>query len=360
MQQAQESAAETEAQGQRTFGFIYERGIVQLEFLQDGTQFLELRRVHRVHAREHHRLHLLEPGDSRAARAVGVGDGIAHLYLHGAFDARDDVSHIAAGDLAGGVQLEFQGTHLFSIVLHAGVEEFDFVARPNRAVQDLEIGDDAAEGIEDRVENQRLQGGVGISFRSGNLVHNGIQDGRYALARTGRYLEDIFRRAAQQVAHLVRHHLHLRAFHIDFVQDGDDFQPVVDGQVEVGNGLGLNALRGIHHQQGALAGSDGARHLIRKIHVSGSVDEVQQVFLPVAGIFHLDRMALDGDALLFLQVHVVQDLIFHVPLREGARQFQEPVGQRAFSVVDMCDDTEVSDSFHECKNSEIINYLLHL
>ena len=360
VQQAQETAAETEAQGQRAFGFIHEGGVVQLEFFQDGTQFLELGCIHRVHAREHHRLDLFESGDGRTARAVGVGDGIAHLNLHGAFDARYDIADIAAGDLAGGVQLEFQGAHLFGIVLHAGVEEFHLVARPHRAVHDLEIGDDAAEGVENRVENQRLQGSVRISLRRGNLVHDGVQDGRHALARAGRYLEDLFRRAAQQVAHLIRHHLHLRAFHVDLVQDGNDFQPVIDGQIKVGNGLGLNALRCIHHQQGTLARSNRPGYLIRKIHVSGGIDEIQEVFLPVAGIFHLNRMALDGDALLLLQVHVVQNLVFHVALRKGSRQFQKPVGQRAFTVVDMCDDTEVSDSFHECKNSEIINYLLHL
>ena len=78
-----------------------------------------------------------------------------------------------------------------------------------------------------------------------------------------------------------------------------------------------------------------------------SVDQVEYVFFAVAGqVFHLDRMALDGDAFFALQVHVVQDLGLHFPLVERIGLFQQTVGQCRFAVVDMGYDAEIAYVFH--------------
>jgi hypothetical protein len=52
-------------------------------------------------------------------------------------------------------------------------------------------------------------------------------------------------------------------------------------------------------------------------------------------------VALDGDATLTLEVHVVE----HLPLGYlyGFRMFEQPVGQGRFAVVDMRDDTKIPD-----------------
>ena len=57
-------------------------------------------------------------------------------------------------------------------------------------------------------------------------------------------------------------------------------------------------------------------------------------------------MALDGDALFPLQVHIVQDLIFHLPRAQRLCKFNEPVGQCALAVVNMGNDAEISNMFH--------------
>ena len=51
------------------------------------------------------------------------------------------------------------------------------------------------------------------------------------------------------VFHLVGH----GAGHVDLVYDGDNLQIMVDCHVEVGDGLCLYALCGIHHEQCSLA-----------------------------------------------------------------------------------------------------------
>ena len=118
---------------------------------------------------------------------------------------------------------------------------------------------------------------------------------------------------------------------------------MVDGMVEIGDGLGLHPLRGVHHEQRSLAGSDAARHLVAEVHMARSVDEVEGVAL----VFHLDGVALDGDALLALQTHVVQYLVLHLAGIQRLREFEQAVGQGAFSVVDV-------------RNYAKIPYLVHL
>ena len=47
----------------------------------------------------------------------------------------------------------------------------------------------------------------------------------------------------------------LGAGEVDLVEDGYDFQAGVHGQQQIGQRLGLNALRRIHDQNRALAGN---------------------------------------------------------------------------------------------------------
>ena len=82
---------------------------------------------------------------------------------------------------------------------------------------------------------------------------------------------------------------------------------MLHGQIGVGQGLGLDALAGVHDKHRALAGGQRPGHLIVKVHMAWGVDEVQVIGLPVLGlIFQADGPGLDGNAPLPLQVHVVQ------------------------------------------------------
>ena len=58
--------------------------------------------------------------------------------------------------------------------------------------------------------------------------------------------------------------LGLRARQIDLVDDRNDLEVVLDGQVGVRQRLRLHALGRIHQQQRALARGERARHLVPK------------------------------------------------------------------------------------------------
>ncbi len=168
-----------------------------------------------------------------------------------------------------------------------------------------------------------------------------------ALLRRGE--EDLVGAEAEGVDQLLRDALGLGAGQVDLVDDGDELQVGFHRQVDVGERLRLDALRGIDDEQGALAGGERAGDLVAEVDVAGGVDEVELVadaVLRAEG--HADGLGLDGDALLALEVHVVEHLRGHVALRDGAGLLEQPVGERRFAVVDVGDDAEVADAgwFH--------------
>ena len=76
---------------------------------------------------------------------------------------------------------------------------------------------------------------------------------------------------------------------------------MLHGQIGVGQSLGLHALGGVDHENGPLAGGQGAGDLVVKVHVARCVDEVQGVGLAVQSVvLDGDGAGLDGDAALAL------------------------------------------------------------
>ena len=143
----------------------------------------------------------------------------------------------------------------------------------------------------------------------------------------------------------LRDRLRLGAGEVDLVDDGDDGEVGLDGEVEVGEGLRLDALRGVDDEDGALAGGEAARDLVAEVDVAGGVDQVQLVLdAVVGGVAHADGLRLDGDALLALEVHLIEDLLGHVALGDRAGELEEAVGEGGFAVVDVGDDAEVADA----------------
>ena len=348
VQQPEESAAESESQRQRAFGLERQRGVVELQFFERRAQVLVLVGLHRVDARENHRFHVLEARDGLFGGVGHRGDRVADLHVLRGLDARADIPHVSGLDLLPGLHFEFQHAYLVGVVFAARVEELHVVAFAERAVEDAEIGDDAAEGVEHRVEDQRLQRGVLVALRRRYAPHDGLQHLFHAEPRLARGQQDILVLAADQVDHLVFHLVDHGRIHVDLVQHGDDLQVVPHGQVEVRYGLRLNALRGVDDQQRAFARGDGARHFVREVDVSRGVDQVERILLPVAGgVFHLYRVAFDRDALFAFELHVVEHLRLHFALVQGVGLFEQAVCQRALAVVDVGYDAEVADVFHK-------------
>jgi hypothetical protein len=59
-----------------------------------------------------------------------------------------------------------------------------------------------------------------------------------------------------------------------------------------------------------------------------------------------NSVAFDSYAPFPLDIHIIQDLVLKVPFIANAGILNKPVGQGGFAMVDMSNDTEVSDIFH--------------
>lgn len=82
------------------------------------------------------------------------------------------------------------------------------------------------------------------------------------------------------------------------------------------------------------------------------VYQVKIVLFAFKLIFHLDSMALYGDASFPFQIHVVKNLILKFPLRNGPGLFKKAVSQGTLTVVDMGNYAEISDIMHETLSLE--------
>jgi hypothetical protein len=78
--------------------------------------------------------------------------------------------------------------------------------------------------------------------------------------------------------------------------------------------------------------------------VARRVDEVELVgFAVVSLVHHADRVRLNGDAALPLEVHGVEYLGLHFARGQRPGEFEEAVGEGGLAVVDVRDDREVAD-----------------
>ena len=138
---------------------------------------------------------------------------------------------------------------------------------------------------------------------------------------------------------------------IDLVDDRHDLEPLLDRGVAVGDALRLDALRGIHHQQRAVARGERARHFVGEVHVAGGVDHVELVALAVVGVV----VSVTLCALMVMprsRSSSMESSTWACISRscEAAAELDEAVGQCGLAVIDVGDDREiayVSDFFYE-------------
>ena len=138
--------------------------------------------------------------------------------------------------------------------------------------------------------------------------------------------------------------LDVGAGQIDFVDHGNDFETVIEREINVGERLRFDPLARIDHQQRALARGQAARHFVREIDVPGSIDQVEHVAFAVLGrVVEPHRARLDRDSALALEVHRIEELILRLAHRERAGALEDPIGERGLAVIDMRDDRKITN-----------------
>jgi hypothetical protein len=122
------------------------------------------------------------------------------------------------------------------------------------AVDDADQHDDAEIGVVPGVDQQGLQGRVFVALGRRQAGDDGFQHVVDAQAGLGAGQHGVGGVDADHVLDLGAHAVGLGGGQVDLVEDRDDLVVVVDGLIDIGQGLGFDALRGVDDQQRALAG----------------------------------------------------------------------------------------------------------
>ena len=345
VEHTQEAAAETEAQSHGGFRLKGEGGIVQLQFLQRVTEVGILAAVLGVDTAVDHGLGGTITGQGFRGRIGGVGDGIAYLGVLHILNGGGEIADLACLQTVG--RLVAQGLEVAALqdgVLRTACHQADGLSLADRTLHNAEQNHHAHIGVILAVEHQGAEGRIGIAGGGGQVADDALQHRLDVDAQLGRDLGGIEGGQADNVLHLLLCLHHIGGREVDLIKHRHDLQLMLHGEVGVSQRLRLHALCGVHHQQRAFAGGEGAADLIVEVHVTGGVDEVQGVGLAViGGVENLHGAGLDGDTALLFQLHVIQQLVRHLALRHGVTLLQQAVSQRGFAVVNMGDDGEITN-----------------
>jgi len=347
VEEAQEADPEPEPEGGGILRLVVEGGVRETELLKGVPEVLDAALARREHAAEDHGFGFLEAREGRRCRLVLPGDGLADPGVGQVFHPGDDVADLAGPDPVRLDRLGREVAEFLDFVLGFGGHQQDPVAGVEFAVDDPDEDDDPAIGIEPGIEKQRLERRLGVSLGGRDPVDDPLKHGLDAGPPLGADEQRLLPLEADDVFHLVQRLFDVRLDEIDLVDDGDEDQVVLDGEVGVGHGLGFDALGGVDDQHRPVAGGEAPRDFVGKIHVARRVDQVEDVFFArFRPEQQSGRLGLDRDPPFPFEVHGVQDLLLELPGRKGAREFDAPVGQGGFPVVHVGDDRKIADILH--------------
>ena len=351
MQQAEEAAAEAEAHRLRTFWLKRERGIVELELFERLAQVRIVVGRDRKQTREHARLHFLESGQRLVGRLACLGQRIADRCAVHVLDRRADPADFACTQRVLRQAFWREYANRIDIVAAPGRHHEQLVARPDLALHHAHERNDAEVIVEPGVDDQRLQAVRVAWFRRRNARDDRLEHFDHVEAGLGADRNRIGRVNADHGFDFFLDLVDVGGRQVDLVEHRHDLEAEFDRGVAVCDRLCLDALRGIDHEQGALAGRERAADFVAEVHVAGRVDKIELVNLAVARLIRQrHRLRLDRDAALALDRIGVEHLRLHLALLQAAADLDNAVGERGLAVIHMRDDGEIANQFHAIKS----------
>ncbi len=344
MEESEKAAAEAEAEGDGVFGFKVEGRIVETEFFEGVAEEAVLGAFAGVETGEDHGFNGFEAGQGGGGGVNRVGDRIADQGIADRFDVG-----VEEADFAGA---EFFVRDRFGRLIaeafdfeHLTVRpEFDFLAEFDAAIDDAHEDDNAFVGVEPRVEDQGGEGGIRVTGGRGDALNDLFEDFGDADALFGGAENGFGGIETDEGFDLFADALGVGGGEIDLIDNRDNLEVLIEGEIGIGEGLGFDSLGGIDHQEGPFAGLERAGDFVGEIDVAGGIDEIQLVDLPIFRfVEEANGMGFDRDATFAFEVHGIQDLGHHFALGEGTGMFQKAIGEGGLAVVDVGDDGEVSN-----------------
>ncbi len=344
MQQAEEAAAEAETERGGSLHLVREAGVVEPQPAHGGAQVLELRGVDWEQAAEHHGDRRTEAGQRLVHRIALVGDGVADARVSDFLDRGGEHADLAGAELVDLREFGLEHADAVDLVVRVDADHADALALLEHAVDHAHQHDHAEIDVVPTIDQQGLQRRVAVALRRRQAGDDGLEHLGHVFAGLGRDLDRVRGVEADHVLDLLLDRFRLGGWQVDLVEHRHDLVAGVDGVVDVGERLRLDALAGVDHQERALAGGERAVDLIGEVDVARGVDQIEDVVLAVARpVIEPHGLRLDGDAALALDIHGIEHLLLHLARLEPAGELNQPVGKRRLAVVDVRDDGEIAD-----------------
>ncbi len=286
----------------------------------------------------------MKPGSGATRGIVRIGNRVAHPHVRDGLDPRHDKPDLARAERVGGpfVRREMPQAHHFAQLV--GAHQPNFHPDVDFAAEDADQSDHALVRVVPTVEDERADGVLAGGFGSGDSRDDRFEDIVDPHAFLGAGKNGLGGIESDDFLDLMPGALDVGAGQIDFVDHGNNFEPVIEREIDVGEGLRLDALARIDHQQRTLAGGQAARNFVGEIDVTGRIDQVQHVAFPIFGrVIQPHRARLDRDSALALEVHRIEELILGLAHRERAGALEDSIGQRGLAVIDMRDDRKIAN-----------------
>ena len=329
VQHAEKAATEPEAQSFRNLGGIGEAGVIEPELGERFAQSFEIVVVDGIESAIDHRLRLIVAGECLRRGVKCIGHGVADVDVGDVFDLRGEIADLAAGQFVAGRHGGAESSELGHFVGAAAAHQRDLLAFAQRAVFDSDVNDDPFICVEVTVIDEGLQRIAAVAGRRRNPRNDSRENFLHANAAFSAGPQDFGGIDADGMLHFGDDVVRASVRQVDLVEHGHDHQFVLHGQVGVGDGLSLHALKRIDQENRAFAGGETAGDFIAEIDVAGRIDKVEFVLLTGVRMVNGDRVHADGDTAFALQVHGVERLSAVLASEAGT-------GPRAYSCRDRC------------------------
>ena len=327
MQKSQKAAAKAEAQSNGCLRLKVERRIVELQFFKRIAQILIFRAVRRKNTAVYHTVDLFVTRQCFRNGVCAVGHGIAYLRIAHVFYACGDIAYIACAQVVrGDISAGAENTYLNGLKLLARCHKANFCTFFYNTVKNAHKNDNTLVTVIKTVENKRFQRCILVALGCGDILDYAFEYIVYVQVCLGGNKRCIFAVKTDNVLYLLFHALGLGARQVYLVDNGHNFKVVVKRKIHVCKRLRLNTLRRIDNQHSAVTGSQRTRYLVVEIDMTGGVDKVEYVFLPVLRLVDKAHgLRFNGYTPLALQIHIVKHLLLHLALGKQTRFLNKPV-----------------------------------
>ena len=257
VKQPEKPAPEAKAERGGSLRLEGEGRIVQRQLLKRLAKAGEIICIHREQSAEDNRHRRLEPRKRLLAGAALFGDGVADTRVGNRLHPGINEADLTRAKLVHRRRLRREHPDPFDDMRRTGAHHPDFHTLLDLAMAHPHQRHHAEIGVIPAVHQQCGQRGSRVALRRRHLRDDSFQNIGNANTRLGAAFDGVIGRKTDYLLDLAAHPFRFGGGQVDLVQDRHHLMISLDGLVDIGEGLRLDALAGINHQKRSLAGRQG-------------------------------------------------------------------------------------------------------